>query len=550
MRSTRLTSTPDGTPLDPRLTRRQLLTSAAAAGAAATFGPLCSSFAQTAGKGTGKVTAAMYVDITSLDPAASVYIPGFLILKSVVEPLVELDDKGEVKPRLATEWKVSPDGRAWTFKLREGVKFHDGTAFNADAVKFTFDRILDPATKAMTGVSLIGPYQSSEVIDAKTIQMRFSEPYAPMFANYSHPVLGIVSPTAVKQAGADFGRNPVGTGPYRFKEWLRGDRVTLTRYDGYVNTSTLVGHQGLPYLDTVVVRFILDHQTRLAALLNGEIDFMFNVPAIDHANLKRDGRVQVIETMFTGCPTVQQINRQLHPTSDLAVARAIQYAINKEVIARIGTQGTSPAAWGPLKSSNWGYSPKVKALYRYDPARAKQVLDEAGWMPGPSGIRAKGGKDARLVTNVKDDKLAISELEAMQGMLRAVGLDLEIRVMSLAASEDLARQGKNNFSRTNWWGTDPDILTTFYHSKNIGGWNFSYFKNEEVDRLLDAGRSTLDPKKRLEIYEKAQVLIMEEAAVVPLYDWVTINAARTGLQGIRFDATKYYPEWHDVTWKS
>jgi peptide/nickel transport system substrate-binding protein len=531
------------------MTRRTLLGTAAAIGAGAVFGPLCSSFAQSVGKG-GKVSAAMYVDITTLDPAASVYIPGFLILKSVVENLVELDDQGTVRPRLASEWKFSPDGRTLTFKLRDGIKFHDGTAFNADAVKFTLDRILDPATKALTAASLLGPYKGSDVIDPKTIQIRFAEPYAPVFANFAHPAMGIVSPAAVKQAGADFGQHPVGTGPYVFKDWIRGDRVTLTRYDGYVNTSSLVGHKGLPYLDTVVVRFILDHQTRLAALLNGEIDFMFNVPPLDAVNLKRDSRVQVIETMFTGCPTVQYINRQLHPTSDLAVARAVQYAINKEVIARIGTQGTSPVAWGPLKSSTWGYTPKVKDLYHYEPAKAKALLDEAGWVPGPNGIRAKGGKEARLVTNVKDDKVAVSELEAMQGMLRAVGLDLDIHVMSLAASEDLARQGKNSLSRTNWWGTDPDILTLFYHSKNIGGWNQAYFKNEECDRLLDLGRSTLDPKKRLEIYEKVQLLIMEEAAVLPMYDWVTINAARTGLQGVRFDATKYYPEWYDVTWKS
>jgi peptide/nickel transport system substrate-binding protein len=380
--------------------------------------------------------------------------------------------------------------------------------------------------------------------------MTFSDPYAPLFANFSNPVLGIVSPTAVKKYGADFGEHPVGTGPYLFKEWVHGDHITLSRYDKYVNTSALVHHNGLPYLETLVVRFIPDHQTRLAALLSGEIDFMFNVPALDSVGLTHDARVQVIQTMFTGCPTVHHINRQLPPTNDLAVAKAIQFAINRDVIAKIGTQGTSPVAWGPLKSSNWGYNPRVKTLYRFDPEKAKQLLAEAGWIPGPNGIRAKNGQEAKMVTATKDDKLVISELEAMQGMLRAVGLDLEIKVMSLAAAEELARQGKNSLSRTNWWGTDPDILTTFFHSKNIGGWNFGYFKNAEVDRLLDAGRSTLDSKKRLEIYNNVQMLIMEQAAVIPLYDWVAINASRAGLQGIRFDATKYYPEWHDVTWKS
>lgn len=530
--------------------RRRFLKGAALLGAATVLSPRSSAYSQTTGKAGGKVTAAMYVDITTLDPAATVYIPGILTLKSIVEPLVELDDHGQPRPRLATNWSVSPDGTVWTFRLRDSIRFHDGTPFNAEAVKFTFDRILDPATKSQTGASLIGSYKSSEVIDSRTIKMTFAAPYAPIFANFSNPVLGIVSPAAVKKYGADFGEHPVGTGPYEFKEWVHGDHVTLTRYDGYVNTSTLTQHNGLPYLDTVVIRFILDHQTRLAALLNGEIDFMFNVPALDAVNLQNNPKVHVIQTMFTGCPTTQLVNRQLPPTDDVAVAKALQYAINREIVSKIGTQSTSPIAWGPLKSSNWGYNPQVKTLYKYDPRKAQELLSEAGWVPGPNGVRVKNGKEAKLVTNTKDDKLVISELEAIQGMLRAVGLDLEIHVMALAASEDLARQGKNSLSRINWWGTDPDILTTFYHSKNIGGWNFGYFKNAEIDRLLDSGRATLDPKKRLQIYNQAQMLIMEQGAALPLYDWVAINAARTGLQGIRFDATKYYPEWHDVSWKS
>lgn len=535
--------------LEERISRRQMLKTAAALGAASVLMRPIHTYGQSTGTKGGKVTAAMYVDITTLDPAATVYIPGILILKSVVETLIDMDDQGRARPRLATEWKVSPDGTVWTFRLRDGIRFHDGTPLNAEAVKFTFDRILDPKTKSQTGVALIGPYKSSKVIDARTIQMTFSQPYAPLIANFTNPVLGIVSPTAVKKYGADFGQNPVGTGPYRFKEWKRGESVTLVRNPNYVNTSTLVGHKGLPYLETVVVRFILDHQTRLATLLNGEIDFAFNIPAIDAVKLKQDKRIKVVETMFTGAPTMLLINRQLPPTNELAVAKAIQFAVNKETVAKIGTQGISPVAWGPLKSSNWGYNPEVRKLYSYDPEKAKKLLEEAGWKVGPDGIRVKNGTPAKLITNTKDDKIVVSELEAVQGMLRAVGLDMEIKTMSLAAAEDLARQGKNTFSRMNWWGTDPDILTIHYHSKNIGGWNMGYFKNAEVDRLLDQGRATLDPKERLKIYNKLQMTIMEESVTMPLYDWVSINAARTELQGVRFDATKYYPEWYDVTVK-
>jgi peptide/nickel transport system substrate-binding protein len=253
--------------------------------------------------------------------------------------------------------------------------------------------------------------------------------------------------------------------------------------------------------------------------------------------------------MFTGAPTMFLINRQLAPTDDLAVAQALQFAVNKDVITRIATAGVSPVAWGPLKPTNWSYDPRVEELYRYDPAMAAQLLDEAGWAVGADGLRSKDGQPGKLVINVKSDDITVSMLEAIQGMLQAVGLDLEIITMSLAASEDLARQGLNNLTFMDWRGTDPDILTVHYHSSNIGGWNMGYFDNAELDELLDTARATLDPDERFTMYQDAQMLIMEEAATLPLFNQVAVDAAQAGITGIRFDATKYYPEWYDAQWE-
>ncbi len=486
----------------------------------------------------------------NLDPAQQVWAPGIAILKNVVETLVDLDDQGQAHPRLATSWEISPDGKVWTWHLRDGITFQDGTPFDADAVKFNFDRIVDPASKSQTGIALIGPYKSSEVIDPKTVRMTFDQPYAPLLANLSTQVLGLVSPAAVKKLGDDFGSSPVGTGPYTVTEWARGDHVTITRWDKYVNTSELAQHKGAPFIDSMVVRFMPEDQTRLAALKNGELDYMFNVPALDVADIKNDPKYQTFENMFTGDPTMFLINRQLSPTSDLAVAQALEFAVNKDVISKIATANTSPTASGPLKPTNWGYNPEVEKLYSFNPDQAKQLLDQAGWTPGPNGLRTKDGNDGKLVINVKDDKLTVSMLEAIQGMLQAVGLDLDIRTMALAASEDLARQGKNNLTFMDWRGTDPDILTVHFHSSNIGGWNMGYFKNDDVDKLLDSARTTVDPQKRLPMYQQAQMLIMQQAATLPLFNQVAVDGAKATLQGMRFDATKYYPEWYDANFKS
>ena len=536
-----------------RLTRRAAIRGAAALGLAAagvrglTEAPQAVRAADYRG---GRLTACMFLEPNSLDPAAATYIPGVVVLKNVIETLIELDQQGRPHPRLATGWQVSKDGREWTFRLRDGIMFHDGTPFNADAVKFSFDRILDPATKSQTGMSEIGTYQSSQVVDSKTIKMMFKEPYAPFFNNLQDVVLGVVSPSAVKKYGADFGSNPVGTGPYRFQDWVRGDHVTLVRNDKYVNTSALVAHKTLPYLDTLVFRIIMEDQTRLNALRSGEADFIYRVPGINVESVQADSRFQVFKNMYAGAPVMFLINRGRFPTDDLSVARALQFAINKEVVSRIATGGISPVAYGPLKPVVWSYDTDVEKLYRYDPPKARQLLEEGGWKVGAGGIRAKNGQACKMVCAVKSDPVTVSMLTAIQGMFKAVGVDLEIQTMALPASEEIGRQGKSNMTFMEWRGIDPDILTVHYHSKNIGGWNMGHFRNPTLDNLLDEGRAIVDPKQRLPLYQKAQMLIMEQAATLPLYNFIAIDGGKASLTGMRYDVYHYYPEWYDVRFKS
>jgi len=536
-----------------RWSRREVLKRGVAFGVAATavrglFGPE-PGIAATQIQG-GQLTASMFLEPNTLDPAAATYIPGIVVLKNVVETLVEFDQNSKPHPRLATDWKVSPDGKQWTFRLREGIMFHDGTPFDAEAVKFSFDRILNPETKAQTAISELGPYESSQVIDSKTIKLNFKEAYVPFLPNLGDVVLGIVSPTAVKKYGQDFGNHPVGTGPYVFKEWVRGDHVTVVRNDKYVNSSQLVAHKGLPYFDTLVFRIILEDQTRLDTLRSGEADFIYRIPAVNVASVESDPKFQVFKNMYAGDPVMFLINRQLFPTNDLAVAQAMQFAVNKPILSKIATAGTSPVAWGPLKPVVWGYNPAVEKLYRYDPAKARQVLEEAGWKLGSDGIRVKNGKACQMVCDVKADPVTVSMLTAMQGMFKAVGIGLDIKTMALPASEELAREGKSNMTFMEWRGIDPDILTVHYHSKNIGGWNMGHFKNAEVDQLLDTARATLDQTKRLEMYHKVQMTIMEQAATLPLFNLLQVDGAKASLKGVRYDVYRYYPEWYDAHFAS
>ncbi len=491
------------------------------------------------------VTVAYKLEPTTLDPAQIVHRASTISMINVFETLIDLDASGEILPGLAESWEAAPDGTEVTFHLHEGIQFHDGTPFNAEAVKFTFDRIMDPETKAQTAQALIGPFESAEVIDEYTVKLNFSEPYAPIWHNLSNNALAIVSPTAVAAYGPDFAQNPVGTGPFKFQEWVKGDHITLVANENYVNTDPDAEHQGAPYIQTFIQRTVPEEGTRLAALQAGEVDYIFDVPVLDVLDLREDPSVSLSERVFAGAPTMLLVNRQLSPTDDLAVAKAIQYAVDKDVVNRIATAGVSEVAWGPLKPVNWGYNPAVETMYTYDPEQARTLLDEAGWIDSDGdGFREKDGVTAQLAVLTFSDPVRISFLEAIQGMLREVGIDMTIEAMSLAASEDLARQGENSLTFMDWTGTDPDILRVHYHSDNIGGWNMGYFDNPEVDSLLDEARTTLDPAVRLPLYEQAQELIMEEAATLTLFNAVQVSALNPELEGITYDATNWFPIWY------
>jgi len=499
-------------------------------------------------KSGGVLRVGLHLEPTTLDPHGAIHATGVQINKVIFESLVQLDQSGTPRPLLATSWTTSTDGKVWIFKLRDGVKFHDGTALDADAVKFSFDRVRDPATGSLSGPSFLGPVEKIDVVDRLTIRLQFSKPAPALLDGLETGYLAIVSPAAVKKFGKEFGQHPVGTGPYTFESWMRGQQVTLKRNPTYDWAPAHAKHQGPGYLDQIVFRFIPEHQTRLAAFERDELDLFGRAPGPDIARLREDKRVVVNLNMFKGEPTEFLINASKPPTNELAVRQAMLYAINRESVVKAVTFGISTTAFGPLKPSIWPYWKGVEAMYRHDPAKAKELLERAGWKVGSDGIRTKDGRRLSTIVNVKDDPQALDMLQLMQADLKQVGLQLEIRPMALAASEDLARKGENGLTFMDWRGTDPDILTLQFHSKNIGGWNFGYFKDPVLDKLLDDAREEMNRAKRQKMYEEAQRYIMEQAAVVPLFNQVQPDPSWAYVKDLVFDGNTYfmlYDVWLD-----
>jgi peptide/nickel transport system substrate-binding protein len=242
------------------------------------------------------------------------------------------------------------------------------------------------------------------------------------------------------------------------------------------------------------------------------------------------------------------INTQRAPTDDINVRRALLYAIDRQTIVNTLFKGYSPVAYGPLSANTFGFDPNLKTMYSFNPDKARELLDAAGWKAlEPNGIRQKGGRPLRL-DGILMTWGFLPEIGALlQAQLRAVGVDLQAQTLSYPAAVDAAQQGKPNLIPFNLSGTDPDILRDFFESKNAAtGFNWSKVNDPELDRLLTQGAQTLDGQTRAQIYAHIQQRIMDQALIIPIRDYVNINAASAKVKDLRYDVRGWFPILYDV----
>jgi peptide/nickel transport system substrate-binding protein len=521
--------------------RRPWLTLAALVLAA----PLAAS-AQQPVKG-GELVFAAAARIDSLDPHTTSFLATRQILNNLYDPLVrQKPGDPRVYPGLATAWKVSEDRRSYVFTLRKDVKFHDGTPFNAAAVCFTFDRIVNPETQARVARGSLGPYRSCDVVDEHTAKVNFNEPYAPFLSLAALEVLAPVSPTAARKHGADFSRNPVGTGPFMLKEWVPQQHARFVRNPDYAWPSPVYKHQGPAYLDGFVWKEVPEHVTRMGALRSGEAHIAEAPPAPDYEALKADARFVVTASTVQGTPLLLHMNTRKAPTSELAVRRAMQHAVNQELVSRTLYRGMYDATRDLLDPTTAGYEPSVKTVYRHDPARARELLEAAGWKAGPDGIRVKDGKRLEIVfmMNFPFDAYTVGPL--LQAQAREVGIDLQLRKEAMPNYLPLIRKGAHHAGDSAWAFPDPQALRQLYHSANAAtGFNYAHYENAEVDKLLDEGMQEFDAGRRAELYKKVQRIVMNDAVSVPLRRLRGVFVASTKVKDVGYSAVGF-PLFYDA----
>lgn len=460
----------------------------------------------------GELGIGIPIEPSILDPHVGSSRYDTVVLRMVFDSLVYRTDEGEFVPHLATSWETSEDGLTWTFMLRDDVTFHDGTPFNAEAAKISFDRMVNPDTASQAAAGQLGPYESSDVVDEFTLQMNFSAPFASFLTNLSGVYLTPASPTAIEELGADFGTNPVGTGPFRFVEWVPQSHIIIERNPDYAWAPEGF-HSGPAYLDGVRFTFIPEESQRVAALETAQTDVILYAPARDVALMTESGfGTEAIEV--PGIAQVCIVNAANGATADLPVRKAINHAINQQTIIDVINEGVGQPLHNVISPGVWGYDPAMAEMYPHDPAKAAELLESAGWTG--EGIRQKDGQPLELLwIHFPNRTPGVPEL--VQGQLRDVGIDMTIEALDNPGNMTRARAGEHNLEWMTWASLDPSIMRVLFHSENAGdGWNYAFYEDPELDETLELIDTTIDPDARLEHVQRAQQIIMEQGLVLPL----------------------------------
>lgn len=441
-------------------------------------------------------------DSTSHDIAALIY-----------NGLVKYDKNLNIVGDLADSWEISPDGLVITFHLKKTVRWHDGRPFTADDVLYTYKTTIDPKTPTAYAGDFLR-IKNAEALNSHTVRVTYDKPFAPALSSWGVAILPRHLLAGKDINGSSLSRHPVGTGPYKFKEWAPGQKIVLQSNQDYF--------EGRPYIDGYILRIIPDMATMFLELRAGSLDRMGLTPLQytrqTENNLFREQFRKYRYLSFSYTYLGYNLKNSLF--ADKRVRQAISYAINKEEIIQGILLGLGKPATGPFKPGTWPYNPNVKT-FSYDPRRAKELLAEAGWKDTKGGILEKDGKPFvfEIITN-QGNEVRAKCAEIIQKRLAEIGITVKIRVLEWAAFvNDFIN--KRNFDATILGWTiplDPDLYDVWHSSKTAPEeLNFISYKNSEVDLLLEKGRSTFDQKERKECYDRIQEILAEEQPYTFLY---------------------------------
>ncbi|MCK9216601.1 MAG: ABC transporter substrate-binding protein [Firmicutes bacterium] len=468
----------------------------------------------------------MPAEVQTLDPAKIYSFRAWSVFNQIYEPLIKSCSDGTLEPGLAESWDISDDGTEVVFHLRQGVKFHNGETMTADDVAFSLNRAIESPNLT----SINSAMDKAEIIDDGTVKLTLKYPFSAIESCVGHANMSIVNKKAVEDDPEKFERNPVGTGPYYLADWKTGDKYVFESFKDYWKGEAEIKH--------LTFKIVLDGNTAIIALENGEIDILDAPPASERNRLVNNNDIQYHETEMSGSFYIA-INNQRSPLSDPKVRRAISYGIDKEAMMIAASDGVGAILdCFPAKAA-FGYPDDVKGN-PHDPEKAKQLLTESGY---PDGF------DISIITDT--DPKYYKPSEVLQDSLKKIGINAELDVVDLNQTLIRVRQERDfelHIDGTSAPYLDCNYIYGFFHGDQIGkGQNYFGCDNKELNDLLDRGRVSQDSEERKTIYKRVCEIINEEAIAIPIYSGMQAVAATKDLKGVQPNPmARYYI--YDYSW--
>jgi peptide/nickel transport system substrate-binding protein len=452
-----------------------------------------------------------------LDPTLARTFVGRIVFASLCDKLVDIDEKLQIVPQLATSWEWSADSKALTMKLRPGVTFHDGEKLDAAAVKFNLER-----HKTMQGSNRRGelaPLASVDVVDPLTVKLNLSAPFSPLLAALADRAGMMVSPKAAQAAGQNFGTKPVCSGPFKFVERVAQDRITVERYDGYWNKADV-------HFDRITYTPIPDATVRLANLKSGQLDYIERVAPSDIEKLAAEKKFRIARVTEIGYQGLtinvgkSEIAQKTPLGRDARVREALELAIDRQGLVQVVMDNEAVAGNQWVAPGNTYYAKNVPIPKR-DVNRAKALLKEAG-VPNPS---------VTLMTPTTSDTQRLALV--VQAMAREAGFDIKIQSTEFATSLNLADKGEYEAYVLAWSGrADPDGNVFSFHGCKQP-LNYAGYCNAETDALLNQSRTAREPAERRKVYEQIAAKVLKERPIIYLYHRNWLWAYTPKLAGVR-----------------
>jgi peptide/nickel transport system substrate-binding protein len=495
---------------------------------------------------------------TCLDPHNNGDMPQTYVARQFLDSLVSERPDGTVVPWLADSWTVAPDGLTYTFKIKQGVKFHDGTPLDAAAVKANFDQMLDPATQSLTDTGYLRPYyESSRAVDPSTFELKLKSPYSALLPVLSQAFFGIESPKAMARGLAANCQSPVGTGPFVIKQWVHGQSVELDRNADYNSAPADAKHQGPAYLDHVSWKFLEDGSVRFGAVQGEGADIIFNPPPQQNAALKADPNLAMQEFTHTGLPNGIALNTTRFPFTDPAVRQAFIHGSNAEAAVKSAYLGVFNWEPGPLTSTTPFLDKDLRDYYANDPAKSNQLLDSAGWTQRDAdGYRTKDGKQLAATVIYSSDPgdtppTDVTLYQDIQAAEKEIGFNVILKPTPqdqyYAAFTD--KNAYDGLAGAYWNSPTPLVLTLLYSTDSMNlapGNNMSWVSNPAIDAPLKEIAAASDVEQQKHLYDQVQQLVAQNAYHLGLYPPTTRLVSKKRLQDVWIETSEGEPVLHDA----